>query len=374
MQADGPVRVGLVGCGVISTTYLQNLVRSSDVTVVALADVLQERAMTRADEFGIGSVLSLDDMLDSPDIDLVLNLTVPAVHAEISLRALDAGKHVYSEKPLAIERADGIAILRAARERNLLVGCAPDTFLGAGLQAARQVVDSGALGRPIAATAMFASHGPEIWHPDPDFFYQHGAGPLFDMGPYYLTTLMTLLGPVGQVSSLARISMPERTITSKPRYGQTIPVSTPTHVAGLLEFVSGAVVSLICSFDVYGHSLPEMEIYGTEGSLRLPDPNIFRGPVRLQRGTARKTWVEVESDSPYTGDCRGLGVEDMARAIRTGGPFRANGEMAFHVLDVMHAMYESSESGRHVTIESSMERPEPLPVQVEIPPVSEGAQ
>jgi predicted dehydrogenase len=301
------------------------------------------------------------ELLADPAIEIVINLTIPATHAEVSLAAIAAGKHVQSEKPLAISRADGQQILAAAAAKGVRLGCAPDTFLGGGLQTCRKLIDDGEIGQPVGATAFMMSGGPESWHPNPIFFYQQGAGPMFDMGPYYLTALIHLLGPVVRVSGASRISFAERVATSQARQGERIPVEVPTYVAGLLNFASGPIASLITTFDVPGGSnLPNIEIYGSEGSLRAPDPNIFGGPVLLRRAGS-KEWQEM----PLSHDSevmRGIGVADMATAIRAGQPHRTSGELAYHVLDLMHAFEDSSQSGRHIEIESSCQRPAALPL------------
>jgi predicted dehydrogenase len=309
-------------------------------------------------------------VLADPDIELIINLTIPAAHAEIGLVALQAGKSVYNEKPLAISRGDGQLLLQEAQARGLRVGNAPDTFLGGGLQTCRHLLDAGEIGTPIAATGFMFIRGPEVWHPDPGFLYQVGAGPLFDIGPYYLTALISMLGAIRRVTGSGRITYPERTIGSGPKQGQKIPVETPTHIAGVLDFASGPVATLITSFDVsvsagaaldlYGVGGALLEIQGTEGTLSLPDPNIFAGPVRVRR-LDETEWREVPLTHAHTTNSRCLGVADMAYALRTGRPHRANGEMAFHVLDVMHAILEASETGRHIELASTCERPAPLP-------------
>lgn len=349
--------IGIVGCGNISGTYLKVLGELDGVRPVACADLDMARAATRAAEFGLRAC-TVEDLLADPDVEIVLNLTVPGAHAAIAQAALLAGKSVYNEKPLAVERSDGQALLALAAQKGLRIGCAPDTFLGAGLQTCRRLIDDGAIGRPVAATAFMLSHGPEGWHPDPEFFYKHGAGPLFDMGPYYLTALIALLGPISRVTSSAQISFPQRTIGSEPKRGQVIDVETPTHISGVLDFARGAVATMVMSFDVWAASLPRIEVYGSEGTLSCPDPNIFGGPVRLWRAETRQ-WEEVPLVEGRSQQSRGLGVADMAAAQRAGRPHRASGEMAFHVLDTMHALLEASEKGRHVEIASTCPRPEP---------------
>lgn len=354
------VRTGVIGCGNISSIYLQNGSLFEDYTIVACADKDLGRAKGRAQEFGVPHACSVDEILAGPDIELILNLTTPDVHGWIGRRAIEASKSVYNEKPLAVTREEARSLLDLAAAKGLLVGAAPDTFLGGGLQTCRKLIDEGAIGEPVAATAFMLCPGHESWHPDPAFYYQAGGGPLFDMGPYYLTALVSLLGPVEQVTGSARITFPERTITSKPRAGARIPVETPTHIAGCVEFVNGAVATVTMSFDVWAHHLPRLELHGSEGSLSLPDPNTFGGPVSLWR-KENPGWTPVTLSHGYADNMRGLGAADMAAAIRRGRPHRANGTMAYHILDVMHAILEASRLGRHVQLASACDRPAPLP-------------
>ena len=361
MKTQSPTRVGLIGCGVISGIYFEAGKTFEMIDIVACADLLPERAQARATEYNIPKAYTVEQLLEDPEVEAVLNLTIPKAHAEIGLAALENGKSLYNEKPLAIEREDARRMLELARSKGVLVGCAPDTFLGAGLQTCRKLIDDGWIGRPVAATAFMMGHGPESWHPDPDFFYQRGAGPMFDMGPYYLTALTTLLGPVRRVTGSAQISFPERTILSAPKYGTKITVNTPTHVAGIMDFESGVVATLVTSFDVWSAQVPRIEIYGTEGSMSLPDPNTFGGPVRVRRAGADE-WSEVPLTHVYAKNSRGLGLADMAYALHSGRPHRANGDLAYHVLDLMHAFHDASREGKHVELQSRMERPAPLPL------------
>lgn len=356
-----PIKVGVVGCGTISRVYIEVGKLFDIFQIVACADLLPERAKSRATEFDVPRVCTVEEILKDPDIDIVLNLTIPKAHAEIGMAALEAGKSVYNEKPLAVEREDARRMLERARKKNLRVGGAPDTFLGGGLQTCRKLIDDGWIGEPVAATAFMTGHGHENWHPDPDFYYQPGGGPMFDMGPYYLTALVALIGPVRRVTGATRITFPERTITSKPKYGQKITVRVPTHVAGLMDFENGAIGAIITSFDVWAAQLPRIEIYGTEGSLSVPDPNGFGGPVLVRRAGA-ETWSEVPLTHGYTAQSRGVGVADMAYALKSGRPHRANGELAYHVLDIMHAIHDASRDGKHVELDSACERPAPLPL------------
>jgi len=354
-----PVNVGIVGCGNISPIYIENLSNFPATRVVAVADLDPNRARERASAYGIPRAGAPGVVLDDPDIAVVVNLTVPKAHAEVAFQALNAGKHVYNEKPLAVSRADGADMLRIAGEHNLRVGAAPDTFLGAGIQTCRELIDQGAIGTPVAGHASMLCHGHESWHPSPEFYYEIGGGPLFDMGPYYLTALVALLGPIRRVAGATAVTFPTRTITSEPKKGRTIAVETPTHLAAVLDFAAGPIVQLTTSFDIWGHTQPCIEIYGSEGSLSVPDPNGFGGPVRLCR--AGGEWHEVGLDRAYAQNSRGLGVLDMVLAEAEGRPHRASGGLAFHVLDVMHAVGESSDQGRHIDIHSGFEAPAPLP-------------
>ena len=349
--------IAIVGCGNISDTYFKNC-PAFGLNVVACTDMDMSRAEAKAELFGI-TAQSLDEVLADSSIELIINLTPPITHAEVSRAALNAGKHIYSEKPLATDRTDGGQLLELAESKGLRIGCAPDTFLGGGLQTCRRLLDEGVIGEPVAAVAFVAGRGMEMWHPNPGFFYQPGAGPMFDIGPYYLTALVNMLGPVRRVTGSARISFPERLITSQPLAGTKIKVNTPTHVTGVLDFVSGPVATVIASFDVWASSLPRIEIYGSEGSLSIPDPNTFGGPVRVKLAQDEE-WRDVPLTHGHTEESRGLGVRDMAEALAENRPHRANGEMAFHVLDLMQSFEEASISGKHIEIQSRCERPEAL--------------
>ncbi len=355
-----PVAVGLIGCGNISGAYMRMLKTLPAVQVVACADLRPEAAQALADQYALPSARSVDALLADPSIEVVLNLTIPQAHGAVALAALEAGKSVYNEKPLALTRAEGQRMLLLAAQQGLRVGGAPDTFLGGGLQTCRQLIDEGAIGTPVAATAFMMSRGHEHWHPNPAFYYQPGGGPMFDMGPYYLTALVSLLGPVQRVSGATRITRSQRTITSQPRYGEVITVEVPTHVTGLLDFSAGPIGTIITTFDVQASTLPWIEIYGTAGTLAAPDPNTFGGPVRL-RLAGENEWRDIPVTRPYVENSRGVGLADMAEGLRSGRPHRASGELAYHVLDIMHAIHDASESGRHLLLESSCARPEAMP-------------
>ncbi|MET0136630.1 MAG: Gfo/Idh/MocA family oxidoreductase [Kibdelosporangium sp.] len=356
------MRVGIVGLGVISAVYLKTLRDLDNVDVVAVADLLADRAVAIAAANPGVRAASVAEIHRAEDIDLVLNLTIPAAHAAVARGALAAGKHVYGEKPLATNTDDARQILALADRLGLRVGCAPDTVLGTGLQTARATLDTGAIGTPFAATAFMTSAGPERWHPDPEFFYLPGGGPLLDMGPYYLTSLVTLLGPVRRVAGMASTPESTRTIGSGPRAGTLFPVGVATHVTGVLEHTNGALSTLMLSFGVWAGQLPRIEVYGTQGSLSVPDPNGFEGTVRIYRSSDPQ-WTALEPSGGYRGADRGFGVSDMVRSITDGTPHRANGELACHVLDVMESLLAAAESGKSVDIAGQCARPASVPLQ-----------
>ena len=353
------VKVGIVGCGNISGAYFDGCKKYDLLEVVACADLDEDRARARAEQFGVPKVCSTDELLADPEIDIVVNLTTPDAHAEVNMAAIEAGKSVYVEKPLAVTREKGRKTIEAAAEKGVLVGGAPDTFLGGGGQTCRKLLDEGVIGEPVAATAFWVCAGHESWHPAPEFYYKEGAGPMLDMGPYDVTALVHLLGPVERVTGSARKTFPERVITSEPLRGTVIKVEVPTHIAGVMDFASGPVGTIITSYDVLFSNLPLIEIYGTEGTMCVPDPNTFLGPVRI-RLKDDEEWREVpltHSDEVR----RGIGVADMAYALTYGRRHRASGELTYHVLDVMQAFDEASKSGKHIEIQSTCARPAPLP-------------
>ena len=360
-MALAPVKVGIIGCGAISGAYLSMCPQFRLLQVDACADLLPERARARAAEFGVPRVLGVEELLADPEIEIVVNLTIPKAHYPVSRAAVEAGKSVWNEKPLTLTREEGRGLLAAARERGGRVGCAPDTFLGGGHQTCRKLIDDGAIGEPVSATAFMCGHGHESWHPDPEFYYKPGGGPMFDMGPYYLTALVNMLGPVRRATGSTRVTFPQRTITSEAKRGTIIDVEVPTHVTGLMDFHNGAIGTIITTFDVWSHHLPVLEVHGTEGSLSVPDPN---GPGGTPQLWTRETgeWRDVPLTHGYAATSRSTGVADMAYAIRTGRPHRASGDLAFHVLDLMHAFHEASDEGRHILVESTVERPAMLPV------------
>ena len=357
MESTG---VGIVGCGNIAPIYLKNLIAFPEMRVVAVADLDGEKARSRAEEFGVPKATDLRGLLEDPEVEVVVNLTTPMSHYDVAIQALRAGKHVYNEKPLAIDVSEADEILAAADEKGLKVGCAPDTVLGAGIQTCRDLIDQGVIGEPLSFQAFMMCPGHESWHPDPEFYYKHGGGPLFDMGPYYVTALVTLLGPVRRVTGAKKKSFGSRTIGSEPKRGETIEVDVPTHLVTVLEFESGAVGQLTTSFDVQFHTLPHIEVYGAEGTLRVPDPNGFGGPV-LVRTKGEADWREVTLTRPFAENSRGLGVRDLVQSVREDREPRAGGRLARHVLAVFHAAHSAPHTGTYVDVEP-VERPQAMPI------------
>jgi predicted dehydrogenase len=356
------IGVGIIGCGNISQAYFNGSKLFEVLKVVSCADINTGLAEAKATENGV-KVQTVDELLTDPEVQLVINLTVPASHAQVSLAALAAGKHLHSEKPLAVNLEDGGKIIDTAASKGLLVGCAPDTFLGGGFQACRKLLDDGWLGKVVGGTAFMMSRGPESWHPNPAFFYEHGAGPMFDMGPYYITALVHLLGPVKGVSAVTTRAFEQRIATCREQFGKLLPVRVPTHYSGSLEFHSGAVVTATISFDVHAHGHSPIELYGTEGSMKAPDPNTFGGPVQLWT-PANKEWQTQAFSHRYLMNSRGIGAADLAYAILSNGKrkHRASGALAYHVLEVMHSFDKSSKAGAHIEILSRPDRPDALPL------------
>lgn len=344
MSRTGRVGVGVIGAGVISTQYLQNLTSFPDLDVRFIADLDDSRARAQAATFGIPGYGSVTQLLADDNIEIVVNITIPAAHVDVALQALDAGKHVWSEKPFALTRERGRALLDAATAAGLRAASAPDTFLGAGLQSARRLIEDGAIGTPLTALTLVQNPGPEVWHPNPDFLFQEGAGPLFDLGPYYLTALVQFFGPIARVTASTSAARPRRTIGSGPRAGESFDVTVPTYVGALYEFVGGQSAQSVFSFDSkIGRT--QFEIAGVDASMVVPDPNFFDGEISVHRGRNEiSTWP-----AKGTTTSRGIGVLELARAIRAGRPERASGELGYHVLDVMVATIESG--ARHETLE-----------------------
>jgi len=353
----GPVGVGIIGAGTISKTYLENLTSFPDVEVLAIGDIVTEAAQAKAQEFGVPTHGGPEAVLGHDGVELVINLTIPAVHAEVAMSAIEAGKHVFNEKPLALERVSAKALLDAAEQAGLRVGCAPDTFLGSGLQEARKIIDRGDIGEPLSALTLMQSPGPESWHPNPAFLFQEGAGPLFDIGPYYFTALVQLFGAVQRVGAVGSKSREQRVIGSGPKAGETFDVTVPTHISAAARFSSGQSSQTILSFDSAVRRIL-FEVNGTEGTIAVPDPNNFDGEVKVI-GRSDDDWKTVATTEAKSS--RGTGALDMARAIREGRPHRATGAQAYHVLDIMESVAEAAESGSYVTVDSTVERPELLP-------------
>jgi len=346
-----PIKVAFIGVGDISGIYLKNITEMYDnLEIAGVCDLIREKAERAVEKYpSIPKIYN--DMYEAfadPEVDVILNITRAYQHYDVTKAALLAGKNVYSEKPLATTIEQGIELVELAKEKGLLLGGAPDTFLGAGIQTCKKLIDDGYIGRPLAATAFMMGHGPESWHPDPEFFYKPGAGPMMDMGPYYSTALITLLGTVKSVFATAKISMPERIATCKQHYGMKINVETPTYVTGVLNFESGATATMVMSFETWHHSLPCIEIYGEKGTLTVPDPNTFGGPIKLFRpedGEVR----EIPLMFPYKENSRALGLSKMAEAILAGEKdFVTSWKLTRHALDVMTGMLRSGESGKMV--------------------------
>ncbi len=377
-QNPPPMRIGLIGTGRISDIYIQNCAKFPSVEIVACGSRNAEESRTKAAKYGIPKACSPDEVIADPNVDIILNLTTPGAHAEISLKALEAGKHVYTEKPLVATLDEGRRVLDLAQAKGLVVGNAPDTFLGGRWQTVRRLLDAGVIGRPLSISGMVGTHGTERHNPNPDFYYQRGGGPLFDMGPYYLTAMVFLLGPIVRVAGLANRGFPQRLIENGARNGQLIPVEVDTHVEGLLAFESGAIGSITMSFDIWDSEMPRLEIHGELGSICIPDPdpvhgaNLFQGEVWYRtRDTARWThkprpqgrehWQIAENVHGLNEDSRGIGLVEMAQAIRAGRKPRASGELAYHVLEVMTGILASPQHGGFVAIESCPPIPTLLP-------------
>lgn len=353
-----PARVGVVGCGVISRVYASNAPAFDAFEIVACADRDAERAATLAAEHGLRA-MGTDALLADPGLDIVLNLTPPAVHYDVTRAAIEHGRHVYSEKPLAIAAPEAGELLSLAEARGVLIGCAPDTFLGGAYQEARALVDGGAIGTPLGVSATMLAGGQETWHPDPDIFFRDGAGPLLDMGPYYLTAIVALLGPVRRVAGFASTRVEEHTIETGPRAGERFAAETPTHTTAIMELDSGATATLIASFEAPHHYASTMVVVGSDGSLSLPDPNMFGGLVRMRRGHG--DWAEMPYASWGAREARGIGLQDLAEAIVCERAPRASGALAHHVTDVGRSILAAAASGVTIDVDSTAERPDALP-------------
>lgn len=369
----GNTNIGIIGCGNISDAYLRGAGQFDRIAIKAVSDLNADVARAKAEAYGV-QTMAVDQLLVDDEIEIVVNLTVPLAHAEVSRSIIDAGKHVYSEKPLAAALTEGRALIKAADAAGVRVGAAPDTFLGGGHQACRRAIDQGQIGKVVGGAASLLSHGMEHWHPDPTFFFKPGGGPVLDMAPYYLTSLVNLIGPVRRVVAETSTAFPRRTVTSEgPMSGKSIKVEMPTTVHGILTFENGALVTISLSWDVWKHDRRPIEIYGSEGSMLVPDPNFFGGEPKICQ--AREAWVPLDiedfafgapnvetDDGKKIADYRIIGLLDMAMAIKQDRPHRASGSLALHVLEVMDALEHSSAKGHPIDIESNASRPEPLPV------------
>ncbi len=361
-MSDSPTKIALIGCGNISKAYFEGCRNYDNIEIVACADINVPHAQATAEKHGLAFGGSVEALLARPEIEIVVNLTIPGAHADINRQALAAGKHVYCEKPFTLTAADSAAVVADAERLGLRIASAPDTFLGAGLQTARHLIDSGTIGQPVAAFGFMLCPGHESWHPNPDFYYQNGGGPMFDMGPYYLTAMVNLFGPVARVSGTASKTFPIRTITSQPRAGETVNVEVPTHFSTSLEFASGPVGTMVMSFDTPKIDLPNIVVFGTKGNLRVCDPNHFDLPCAL--APAGSTTFEPVPMTHAIGRARGTGVSDLANAIRSGRAHRTRGDLAHHVIEVMEAATRSSTEGKHISIQSTCTRPAPLPTDL----------
>ncbi len=363
-----PVGIGIIGAGVISDTYLEHLGSFPDVEVLAVGDLVPERARAQADKHGVPRAGTAEDVLADPDVQVTANLTIPAAHTEVSSRAIASGKHVWTEKPVGLDRESSAALLRAAASAGLRVGSAPDTVLGPGFQTAKRVIARGDIGRPLFAQTSMQWQGPELFHPSPAFLFAQGAGPLLDMGPYYMSALISLLGPVARVGALGLQGQDERRIQVGPQAGTTFPVEVPSTISVLTAFEGGQQAQSLLSFDSPLARHGVVEIHGTEGSLVLPDPNRFEGRIALARpltsatdgGPIDQEWIEIEQEGVVAG--RGTGLLDMVRAIAEDRPHVASGELGYHVLDVLLSAEESAASGAFVEVESTVAPVPAVPV------------
>ena len=361
--------IGFIGCGNISGTYFRLLPMFKNIEIIGCADLNQEVAQNQASEFGI-CVMKIDDLLQDQNIDIIVNLTVPDAHFDVSRSILEAGKHVFSEKPLTLSLDDAIKLKELADSKGLLIAATPDTFLGGAHQQARYLIDSGAIGKITGGTCHIMNYGMEHWHPNPDFFYKKGGGPIFDLAPYYITNLINLIGPITRVTALSSTSNSERIITSEERYGETISVETPTTFHAVLDFDNDILVSMGASWDVWNHGHPQMELYGTEGVLQIPDPNNFSGDLHISSKDGNfeliSKWdhpfnVENEEyDTGWIANYRSAGIADLVRAIFDKREARCHIQRPLHTVDVMTAIHKSAETGKAIKILSSCDRPDPL--------------
>ncbi len=355
------VKVAMIGVGAISGIYLENITKVfTDIELLGVCDLIRERAEQAQEKYQIKKIYTtMQEAYADPEIDIVLNLTRPYEHYEVTKAALLAGKHVYSEKPLGANFEEGQKLVALAKEKNLMLGGAPDTFLGSGIQTCRKLIDDGYIGEPIGAAAFMICHGHESWHPDPEFYYKYGGGPMLDMGPYYITALVNLIGGVKGVTGVTKTSFPQRTITSQPKNGTIVDVEVPTYVTGILSFDNGAVGTIFTTFDVYYNQQARLEIYGTKGTLLVPDPNTFGGPIKLLRPEDGE-YKEMPLLFDYKENSRGLGLADMARALQTDRDYRANCRLTEHVLEILTSFEKSSAKGSYLPLETHYERSLPM--------------
>ena len=377
-KAHKPFRIGLIGTGRISDIYIQNCSKFDELEIVSCGSLDAEESKKKAQVYGIPTVQSPVEILADPNVDCILNLTIPASHAAVTLQALEAGKHVYSEKPIATDILDCRRILNLARSKNLKVGNAPDTFFGGRWQTVRKLLDQQVIGKPTGVMAFAGTHGVERHHPNPDFYYQTGGGPLLDLGPYYLTAMVFLLGPILKVSGMARKTFEQRVIENGNRYGEKIDVEVDTHSLSMLEFQNGTIGSMTLSFDIWDSETPRFEIYGEDGTICIPDPdpvhgaNIFQGPVLYRtrsesrwefqpRPKDRGDWLVAENTHGFNQDSRGVGLLDLYYAVRDDRTVRASAELAAHVSEVMHGILDAPSQSGFVAINSTCDVPEILP-------------
>jgi predicted dehydrogenase len=354
-------KIGFIGCGNISGIYFENITNLfKEIEIIGVTDIVRDRAENAAEKYGIKKVYKdMTELLADSEVDIVFNLTRPYEHFNVTMAALEAGKHVYTEKPLGASLDEAIKMRDLAKKKNLQIGGAPDTFLGAGLQTCRKLIDDGFIGDVFGASAYMVCRGHESWHPDPEFYYKYGGGPMMDMGPYYLTALISLLGSVKTVTGMTKASLSERTITSQPFHGKKIQVDVPTYITGTMNFQNNAIGTIFTTFDVYTAQVPRIEIYGSAGTLCVPDPNYFDGPVRLSRG-GMQDFAEVPLLFDYKENSRGLGLADMAKALETGRSVRAGGDLLFHIVEIMTGFERASNERKFIDMESTVERPKPM--------------
>ncbi|MDF2543259.1 MAG: oxidoreductase [Herbinix sp.] len=355
------VKVAMVGVGAISGIYLENITQVfKELELVGVCDLIRERAEAAKEKYKINKIYdTMYDAFADDEVDIVLNLTRPYEHFEVTKEALKAGKHVYTEKPLGANFQEGKELVKLALEKNLMIGGAPDTFLGSGIQTCRKIIDDGFIGQPIGAAAFMICRGHETWHPDPEFYYKAGGGPMMDMGPYYVTALINLLGGVSGVTGITKKSFEKRMITSQPKRGTVIDVEVPTYITGILNFDNGAVGTIFTTFDVHYKQQARFEIYGSKGTLIVPDPNNFGGPIKLFTPEDGE-YKEMPLLFDYKENSRGLGLADMAKALQTGRDFRANTQQIFHVLEVLTSFEKSSNQGAYLDLETSYQRGLPM--------------